>query len=278
MSENASWQSTMLAALRTPGQRPHALEALERLTPAEAAARIDPTVAASLTLLLGDPSRTHQRQAADRLAPLAPHAPALRDALRSALGALDPRLRWGAAYTLGHALRPPEAEIWPAVREALSLEDGDQRWAAAELTCDLARAHPEIRREILETVARGTPTLRRMLLYCLRDLGDADLSSVVQRRLGDEDPGVRLAALSATTRASADLGASEGLAHTVAALVESDPEPGVRRAAAATLGRLGIRTLCVLEALEKASAAGDPSLERAAQGARRRLDALSGRN
>ncbi len=269
MTSDTEWRAALLRALRDDAGREHALAELRAMDPRESAKRIDARLAGALVLLLGDPSRTRQRHAADALRGLVPHAPALSAALQSALGALDPRLRWGVAYTLGHSGDAPDANLWPAVRETLALEDGDQRWAAAELTCALARRHAEIRADVRSTAETGPPTMRRMLLYCLRDLEDPEMPRIASGRLEDEDPGVRLAALAALT--AAHTAAVQGCASRVAALVSADPDPGVRRAAAATLGKLGLASEDVLGTLRRAADGPDPSLARAAQGALRRL-------
>lgn len=268
MTSDPQWRDALLAALRDDTGWEHALATLRAIDPAESAERIDARLAGALVLLLGDPSRTRQRHAADALRRLVAHAPELAAALHAALRALDPRLRWGAAYTLGHADGPPGAELWPAVRETLALEDGDQRWAAAELTCDLARHHRRVLDDVRSTAESGSPTMRRMLLYCLRDLADPEMGRVALGRLDDEDAGVRLAALAALATVPA---AAPPLAERIARLVEADPDPGVRRAAAATLGRLGLASDGVLAALRQAAEGPDPSLARAAKGALGRL-------
>lgn len=271
MSDDTNWRDGVLAALRDEQSWQSALDSLALVPPEERARRIDARMAGALVLLLGDPSRTRQRRAADALKGLVADTPALADALQSALTALDPRLRWGAAYTIGHALHPPAENLWPAVRETLSLDDGDQRWAAAELTCELARHHPTVRDDVLAAVSEGSATMRRMLLYCLRDLEDPDLRGVVEARLEDEDAGVRLAALSAGVQAVRPGAETATLAARIAPLVASDPDLGVRRAAAATLGRLGDPTASTLETLENARASNDESLVRAAAAALARL-------
>lgn len=278
MTDVSSWREHVLAAIQNEASRQPALDALVELPEEERAERIDARLSGALVLLLGDPSRTRQRRAADALGPLVPHAPALAKALRAALSALEPRLRWGAAYTLGHALRPPTADLWPAVRETLSLEDGDQRWAAAELTCELARHHPTIRDDVAETARTGSATMRRMALYCLRDLGDPDLLAIACEGLSDASPGVRLAALAAGTRAERSESESTDLALRVAALVERDGDAGVRRAAAATLGRIACPSERARTALRTAANSPDPSLARAARAALQRLESESSRN
>ncbi|MDG2305897.1 MAG: hypothetical protein P8R42_14875 [Candidatus Binatia bacterium] len=278
MTDQTEWRDGILAGLRDESRRQRALESLGELDPSKLGERIDSTLAGALVLLLGDPSRTRQRRAADALQGLVVNAPALADALQSALTALDPRLRWGAAYTIGHAIHPPPAKLWPAVREALALDDGDQRWAAAELTCKLARTHPDVRADIVHAARDGSPTLRRMLLYCLRDLADPELLATATASLSDDDAGVRLAALAAGAQASRTPGETSSLADTIAGLVDKDPDPGVRRAAAATLGKLGASTERGRAALARAIGSADRSLTRAATNARKRLSAESEQN
>ena len=271
MNDDSSQRGEILGWLRSKDDRGRAFEALERLSAAQRSLRIDPSVATELARMLDDPSRTRQREVADLLRRWVASAPALEQALRTALAALEPRLRWGAAYTLGHALPSPPTELWPIVRETLALEDGDQRWAAAELACSLARAHRSVRDEILAAVDSGSASVRRMLLYCLRDLGDEDLAGVARRRLADEDPGVRLAALSAATRCPP--GAPADLGEEISRLVGEDPDPGVRRAAAVALSRLADPPAQARQVLEGAARSTDEAMVRAARAGLARLDA-----
>jgi HEAT repeat protein len=194
----------------------------------------------------------------------------LRSALERALGGDDARLRWGAAYTLAAAGALTRG-LWPAVRETLALEDGDQRWAAAEITCRLVTAHPGMSDEVRGALGDDNPVLRKMALYCLRDLGVSDLSRVAYQSLPDPEPGVRLAALSALARARPEGADAATCAEAASRLVVEDPDAGVRRAAAATLGMLGVSSDVVTAALARAVASDDPSLARAAAGARDRL-------
>lgn len=273
MSTDKDWRERLLRELRDESAWRDALARLAEIAEDEIPSRIDATVASTLVLLLGDPSRTRQRLTADVCARLAPHAPVLRQALESALGALDPRLRWGAAYTLGHVPGALGARLWPPVRETLALEDGDQRWAAAELTCALAAQDGAVRDDVRMAVATGSPTMRRMLLYCLRDLQDPELLTHAGPRLDDEDPGVRLAALAAIAGADRPGNDAAPTLLRITRLVDEDPDAGVRRAAAATLGKLGAATSDVLAALDRAARSGDPSLARAATAAQTRLGA-----
>jgi HEAT repeat protein len=204
------------------------------------------------------------------LARLAVCSAPLRAALAGALRAPGQRLRWGAAYTLGRAsLAGPE--VWPAVREAMALDDGDQRWAAAELGCALVRRHPALGAELRAALGTESATLRKMALYCLRDLAADDAPALARAALADPDAGVRLAAVATaagTAPGSAHAGScAAGLARAVAA----DPDPGVRRAAAAALGKLGVAADDVLRCLDEASQSPDQSLARAARSALRTL-------
>jgi hypothetical protein len=109
-----------------------------------------------------------------------------------------------------------------------------------------------------------------MTLYCLRDVGDPALGRLARERLGDADPGVRLAALAALARVPPC--AENALA--IAARVAADPDAGVQRAAAATLGRLGVDRDEIRAALEAAARSGDTSLARAARQAIATLDGV----
>lgn len=237
------------------------------------AAAIDEAIARALLIPLGSASRSEQRVIADLVAPLVARAPELHTVLREALTAADARLRWGCAYTLGRAL-PPGPELWPVARETMRLDDGDQRWAAADLACRVLRDHPALRDEMHGALADPSSTLRKMILYCLRDLSDADLARTATEMLADADAGVRLAAIAALSVAAAT-GAStpdrERAAHAMAQLLDADPDSGVRRAAAATLGKIGIADATVRSALVTATRGRDTSLARAATGALRAL-------
>ncbi len=210
---------------------------------------------------LAHPHRTWQRRAAGVVVVLARVSPALESRLTAALRSDDGRLRWGAAWTLGQLDEPP-ALLWLAVREAMSLPDGDQRWAAARLACALAGHHPEIAAALGEAASTGTPVLKRMALYCVRDLDAAQARPLARAAIADSDAGVRLAALAVLGRA-----ADPSDARSLLPLLDNDPDEGVRRAAAATLGRLGPPSEETRTSLLRAMNATDPSLRRAARAA-----------
>ncbi len=229
-----------------PDQRSHLLEESEALREA-------------LVRPLAHPRRTLQRRAAGALVALLPKSPALEARLLLALTNSDQRLRWGAAWTLGQGENPPAA-IWPAVREAMALDDGDQRWAASRLACKLAFENPGIALALDEAAGSAPAVLRKMALYCLRDLGTPGAATVARRALRDDDSGVRLAALAVLARLGDPAHASA-----VAECLEHDPEPGIRRAAAATLGRFGPAAGEVRAILLRVTEGAEPALRRAAR-------------
>ena len=260
----------LVADLAAGGEsRRRALEVIVHLAPEARSALIDDTLAGALVATLTASQRSQQRAAADTLATLVETVPPLVAALERALTVPEQRLRWGAAYTLGHSCAR-SAAIWPAVREAMALEDGDQRWAAAELACLLARDDPEVRHGIESAASAPDTTVRKMALYCLRDLAPPVRVELALGALADGDAGVRLAALALIVRVTGREARRRSAAR-VAEMVESDPSPGVRRAAAAALGRLGVASPSVLEALARAESNPDRSLARAAAAARREL-------
>jgi hypothetical protein len=112
-----------------------------------------------------------------------------------ALGSPLARQRWGAAFALARLGDPP-LETLPVVLETLGGDDGDLRWAAAEIL----RRVPERARvvEALEGLLRtGNGAQRKMSLYCLRDLGARapEIEQSALWALGDELRDVRLAAI-----------------------------------------------------------------------------------
>jgi len=160
-----------------------------------------------------------------------------------------------------------------ALCEALSDHDGDIRWAAANLIVRLGREYPaEIRERLLALGTDSDRNVRKMVLYCIRDLGirGAELLAVVAGAVSDSDVHVRLAALAVLTR----LGdASDAAAKIALGCLESDRDAGVRRAAAVALGNLQNRSPRAAAALRIAAAdESDNSLARAARSALERLE------
>jgi HEAT repeat protein len=105
-----------------------------------------------------------------------------------------------------------------------------------------------------------------MALYCLRDLGQtsSDAQAVYLASLNDADPMVRLSGLSCLGKLRL---ASTEARTSLLRLLEIDPDWGVRRATAVTLGQIGDTAPLVIEALTKAAQADDVALSKAAVGA-----------
>jgi len=259
-----------LHALLAGGGPDEALAELAAHPPDTAARVLDDGLARALVATLDRASRGEQRRAADALASLAPHSTPLRAALEDALRAPGQRLRWGAAYTLGRA-QLAGSTAWPAAREAMALDDGDQRWAAAELACAIVRRHPEVQEQLRAALGDPSATLRKMALYCLRDIRSKDTPGAALAALHDADAGVRLAAVSAAGAAARGSHDAAAGAAALASLLADDPDAGVRRAAAAALGKLGAVGDDVVRRLEEAARSADASLARAAQNALRTL-------
>ena len=244
-------------------------DAVERL--AFGGAPLDAATIVAVIACLATPEKAVQRGAADLLARVAPSdRPLVVERLRGGLAADDPSLRWGAAYAFGRLGLAEPAMIAPLI-EALGANDGDQRWAAADLLIACARVH---RADVLAAVLAGTndgePDRRKMVLYVLRDVAPTEPAAhaATVRALGDAAVGVRLAALAALVRLEPRPVDAWKL---VDALVRNDPDAGVRRAAIAALGAGGRGVSAVDAVLADAETSDDPGVRRAAALARRRL-------
>ena len=223
---------------------------------------IPPTLATALVESLAGTSRSEQRRRSEILQALLPESGAVSAALGQALESPEADLRWGAAYTLGKS-EPDNPRIWPALREMLAAEDGDSRWAAAEITCTMARLSPQLLDELRSATEAEGPTMRRMALYCLRDLQAEGLFEVARERLGDPEGHVRLSALSTLTTTPIPDRQRQGLLEKLIEIVERDPVPGVQRSAVATIGKLHLHE--ARPVLEKSSISEDTGLARAAR-------------
>jgi hypothetical protein len=213
-----------------------------------------------LCACLGSGLKLLQRRAADACAALHRRGIAVTPVLLAALRAAAWEQRWGAVYALSRIGAAP-ADALPVLQEGLGVEDGDVRWAAADILVHMepVPARLDALRNLLAT---GNPAQRKMAAYCFRDL-EARAPAIAQAlcaALHDTEPSVRLAAMSSLARLGAD---REALAHRVARML-GDPDAGVRRAAAVVLGTLGTPSAPVLAALRDAAASPDPSLQRAA--------------
>jgi len=248
-------------------QSAHATECLDAIDEVSRQVGADDRELQALAQCLGAPQKTIQRRAAAAFAALSARGVDVRPVLLAALASDEPPRRWGAAYACS-LLGTPPAQVLPVLLTTLGCEDGDLRWAAASI---LVRMKGEaLVDELRALLTAGNAAQRKMAVYCLRDLEArvADVEHALFAALDDPDSGVRMAAMSALARLSADR-------HTVALRVVgvlNDTDPGVRRAAAAILGSLGDRSAAVLAALRAAAAGPDPSLQRAAARSLRLLE------
>ncbi|HZC46320.1 MAG TPA: HEAT repeat domain-containing protein [Candidatus Acidoferrum sp.] len=233
----------------------------------------DATVAENLIRELGDAHKEVQRRAIDELAAMAAAGnPGVTEKLRDSIASADRRVRWAAAYALAQIGADAFAmDSADALCEAMGDDDGDIRWAATNLMVRLGRENlPEISARLLQLAAGADRNARKMALYCIRDLEIAgpELLAVVERAVHDSDVHVRLAALAVLSRVR------DATAEAVRIMLEclkSDPDAGVRRAAASALGNT--TSADATAALESAAAnRTDESLARAARGALDRLE------
>jgi HEAT repeat protein len=228
----------------------------------------------ALARCLGADSKTVQRRAADAFAALAPHDDRIPGALRAVLEGDDLRARWTAAYALARLGAGEQAHhAADALFAALASDDGDVRWAASGLIVRLGEEHREnVIARLLELAHGANPVARRMALYCLRDLrarGPAVFEAIESASRADSIH-LRLAALAALARLAES---RDGASEIAARCLDSDPDPGVRRAAAATLGMIGGASPRAIAALERAAATiGDEALRRAARSALVRME------
>ncbi len=253
----------VLERLRSADLRDRA-EALLRLNH-DSDQTLDHAVIEALIDNLASPGKAVQRYAAGALAAAARHNPELTERLVSVLES-EPAARWAAAYALGLIEGALDLRACGALIDALGNDDGDVRWAALDLTVRLARRYPEAMRiRLLEMQRRGDANSRKMALYAMRDLGlrDCAATAAACEACANPESEVRLAGLSFLKAAGA---CGPDALDAALNCLESDPNPGVRRAAAFTLGYLGARSERVLIALRKAAANhSDPSLCRSAR-------------
>ncbi len=229
---------------------------------------------AALIECLGDSRKVIQRRAVDAIAVAAAHDPRVVAALYAALDCGEPRRRWCAAYALSLIGGALDLRAQKTLFEALANPDGDVRWAAANLIVRLGGDNPEpIRRGLIALEDHPDHNARKMAIYCLRDLrlSDPEVRALVERASRAAESGVRLAALSllahlppAGQKAHGD--ADHDAVEIALRCLQSDPDLGVRRAAASALGRFGAGSARAAQALERAaSQGGDPALAKAAR-------------
>jgi len=190
---------------------------------------------ASLIESLAHSDRAVVRTAIDSLVTAGHERPEVRESLNRLLQEVASEKRWPVAYTLGQ-LSQPSSSCLDTLMDALGSEDPDIRWATLQLLIRLGKNDKRILPLISELLNSGSPTQRRMAVYCLRDLGLEDRSVQLQC-LGDTDPLVRVAAVTVLSKQS---GLSEDVLSVLVRLNTNDTDSRVRNAAGFALERLGI--------------------------------------
>lgn len=221
----------------------------------------DDSTLAALADCLGSEHKAIQRRAAEAFAVLHKQGREVTSRLVGSLRSPRLRQRWGAAYALVRmGIKSPD--LLPALIEAIGDSDGDIRWAAADALVRMPQ-DASLLGALTDLLRSGTSAQRKMAAYCLRDLDarSSDVEQLLLVAIDAEDPRVRIAAMSSLTRLASDRCAAAR--RIVRALHDADA--GVRRAAAAVLGKLGDCSEPVLSALLIAEASPDLSLRRAAQ-------------
>jgi HEAT repeat protein len=153
-----------------------------------------------------------------------------------------------------------DADVARAALQSFAIEDGDIRWAAAEIVCAAARNDAGLESHLRLAGDGASFEQRKMALYCLRNIGFRD-ATLYLRSLDDEHAGVRHAALSGLLRCGdADAATIDRLVR----LLANEVDAGVRRAVAVTLGRVMAGNPGALAALQETAAlSDDPDLVRA---------------
>ena len=237
----------------------------------------DTIIVESLIRDLADMHKNVQRGAIDRLVALAASGNSeVIERLRDSMTSDDRRVRWAAAYGLAQIGADAFAmDSADALIEAMADDDGDIRWAATNLMVRLGRENfNEITSRLYNLASGSDRNARKMALYCIRDLKIAgpDLIPVVENAVHDSDVHVRLAALAVLSHLR---GAPAAAGRIMLECLKSDPDAGVRRAAASALGNVdGADTDAITALNHAASDASDESLAKAARGALERLEKL----
>jgi HEAT repeat protein len=214
---------------------------------------------------LDQPDKKAVREAVEALIPMAKGVRNVAARLCAALDAAPAEKRWPVAYVLAH-LSPLSTPCVDALKGALGLSDPDIRWAVALLLVRLAKKpEPAVAAHLINLLHSGSPTQRRMAVYCLRDIGAQDLlGAALQHALADSDPLVRVAAV---TSLKAFPGIGRAATDQLLRLVSEDLDSRVRASAALALARVGAPGEKILATLDDAVHSADAKLAKAARAA-----------
>lgn len=202
------------------------------------------------------------RQAAETLISMAPQSPHLAQRLEQLLRGTSVKNRWPIAYVLAH-LSPTSSLCLEVLKETLDSKDPDIRWAIAVLLVRLGKSAGDIDSLLLDLLKNGTPTQRRMAVYCLRDLNLRDSTSLqmLVECLQDPDPLVRVAIVTTLKRRPE---MNKNHLDRLLRLFLEDPDPRVRHTLALTLAEAASPGDEIHSALANATLSDDPHLKKAA--------------
>lgn len=212
------------------------------------------------------PDKKTIRAAVDALIPVAREQPEINERLHGLLDETPAERRWPIAYVLAHTSPLSPAGV-AALKEMLGTADPDLRWAAVVLLARLAReGNHSLVAELTGLLRSGSPTQRRMAVYCLRDIDvqDTGISRALIGALGDSDALVRVAVI--TSLKVMPIIGNEALDLLLRMFAE-DADMKVRASAALALARLGAGRSDVRAALDDAGQSSDPILSKAARAA-----------
>jgi HEAT repeat protein len=204
------------------------------------------------------------RAAVDELVAMAKSAPQVADRLNALIATTAEEERWPIAYVLAE-IAPPTTPCLEALEDALGLDDPDVRWAVALLLVRLAKQSASgIAERLAALVKSGRATQRRMAVYCLRDIDAEAAPRALSEALRDNEPLVRVAAITSLKAFPKTGGAALGQ---LIQLVFNDPDSRVRASAALALARIEPTTKEIHAALEDAARSADQILAKAGRAA-----------
>lgn len=191
----------------------------------------------SLIDALEHPDKLVIRRAVDALIEFAGRQREVATTLNQLLADTRRKNLWPLAYVLAN-LPSPSQTVLKVLMDTLGSQDSEVRWAVALLLIRLAKTDQQLASYLLELLSKGTAIQKRMVLYCLRDLGLEDEVSLqaLLNSLRDSDPMVRVAAvISSKSRRGCNAESKKLLMK----LFSEDPDSRVRNVAAVALAQLG---------------------------------------